>query len=342
VTSYGSKKIVALLNDDVRDVQWIKESVQAAIDLELSTIPPYLCALWSIETTGVVRDVVLQVVRDEMGHLGLMCNLLKGLGVSPQIVAAVPKYPGPLPGGVRPDLTIYLSGLTQDFVRDVMMQIEKPETPITVEALGPFPSIGRFYEALAAALDDQKPPLTTAGQLTSSFGVSVLKTIDDALKAIERIREQGEGTSTTATSGGKLAHYYRFEQISLGQTIIENPPGKLTKGPPPIPFPTTLPMGKVPFGGWPDRDPDRKGTLKAFNDLYRSVLTDLEKAWGAEGKPALTRAIETMLKMEGPAKALMNVKLPSGTENYGPDFVINSAAPVTSVSGRDSFAPRSS
>lgn len=323
MTSYGSQKIVALLQDTVRDISWIKESAQAAIDLELSTIPPYLCALWSIETAGTVQDIVRQVVRDEMGHLGLMCNLLKGLGVSPQIVAAVPKYPGPLPGGVRPDLTIYLSGLTQDFVRDVMMQIEKPETPIPVKALvQAFPSIGRFYEALAAALQDTKPPLTTAGQLTSSFGVSALTTIDDALKAIERIREQGEGTSTTATFGGKLAHYYRFEQISLGQTITENPPGKLTQGPPSIPFPTTLPMGKVPFGGWPDRDPDRKGTLKAFNDLYRSVLTDLEKAWDAEGKPALTRAIGTMLDMEGPAKTLMNVKQPSGIENYGPDFVI--------------------
>lgn len=323
MTSYGSQKIVALLQNPVRDIPWIKESVQAAIDLELSTIPPYLCALWSIQTAGPVQKIIREVVRDEMGHLGLMCNLLKGLGESPQIVAAVPKYPGPLPGGVRPDLTIYLSGLTQDFVRDVMMQIEKPETPIPAKALvQAFPSIGRFYEALAAALQDQKPPLTTTGQLTSPFGVSVLAAIDDALKAIERIREQGEGTSTTATFGGKLAHYYRFEQISLGQTIIENPPGKLTPGPPPIPFPTTLPMGKVPFGGWPNRDPDGKGTLKAFNDLYRSLLTDLEKAWGAEGQAALGRAVGTMLRMEGPATTLMNVKQPSGTENYGPDFVI--------------------
>lgn len=323
MTSYGSQKIVALLKRTVRDVEWIKESVQAAIDLELSTIPPYLCALWSIETAGTVQDIIVHVVRDEMGHLGLMCNLLKGLGVSPQIIAAVPKYPGPLPGGVRPDLTIYLSGLTQDFVRDVMMQIEKPETPIPVEALAEtFPSIGRFYEALAAALQDQKPPLTTTGQLTSAFGVKVLTTIDDALKAIERIREQGEGTSMTATFEGQLAHYYRFEQISFGQTITENPPGKLTQGPPPVPFPTTLRMGKVPFGGWPNRDPDGKGTLKTFNDLYRSVLTDLEKAWGAEGKPALSRAIETMLNMEGPARMLMDVKQPSGIENYGPDFLI--------------------
>jgi hypothetical protein len=323
MTSYGSQKIVTLLNDTVRDIRWIKESVQAAVDLELSTIPPYLCALWSIQAAGTVENIVRQVVRDEMGHLGLMCNLLRGLGESPQIVAAVPKYPGPLPGGVRPDLIVYLSSLTPAFVRDVMMEIEKPETPIPVKALvQTFPSIGKFYEALAAALQDQQPPLTTTGQLTSSFGVSVLATIDDALKAIDRIRQQGEGTSTTATFQGKLAHYYRFEQISLGQTITENPPGKLTPGPPPVPFPATFRMGKVPFGGWPNRDPDGKGTLKAFNDLYRSVLTDLEKAWGAEGMDALERARDTMLEMEGPAKTLMDVKQPNGTENYGPDFII--------------------
>ncbi|MFJ8780898.1 hypothetical protein [Streptomyces sp. NPDC102476] len=36
-------------------------------------------------------------------------------------------YPGPLSGGVRPGVTVYLSGLTRTFVHDVMMAIEAPE-----------------------------------------------------------------------------------------------------------------------------------------------------------------------------------------------------------------------
>jgi len=326
MTSYGSQKIVNLMRRTMHDAAWIKEAVQAAIDLELSTIPPYLCALWSIEDAGTALTTVRAVVHDEMGHLGLMCNLLKGLGVAPQIVGAVPRYPGPLPGGVRPELTVYLSGMTKQFVLEVMMGIEKPEKPIpvTLALRETFPSIGKFYEAIAAALPAQKPPLTlsAAGQLNSAFGVHPITTIDDAVKSIDHIRGQGEGTTTSATFGGQLAHFYRFEEIFIGKKLVETTPGKLTQTDIDVAFPRTLPMGRVPFGGWPSRDPDGKGTLLAFNNLYRSVLQDLEAAWGAGGPSALGRAISTMTLMAVPAKTLMNVKQPTGTENYGPDFLI--------------------
>ena len=40
--------------------------------------------------------------------MGLACNMLTTIGGTPQIntPAAVPKYPGHLPGGVRPHLTV--------------------------------------------------------------------------------------------------------------------------------------------------------------------------------------------------------------------------------------------
>jgi len=46
-----------------------------------------------------------------MFHLGLACNILSAIGGTPQILAAVPTYPGPLPGDVRPQLTVYLGTL---------------------------------------------------------------------------------------------------------------------------------------------------------------------------------------------------------------------------------------
>ena len=128
-----SMKIVELMQAPTHDLAWIREAAQAAIELELSTIPPYLCALWSIDESGTVAEGLIRtIVLDEMGHMGLMCNLLKGLGVSPKIVTGVPKYPGPLPGGVRPELTVYLSGLNRDFLYDVLMAIEKPEKPLAL------------------------------------------------------------------------------------------------------------------------------------------------------------------------------------------------------------------
>src|SRR3954447_18309533 len=31
------------------DLEWLKSSLQAAVELEMATIPPYLCAMWSIK-----------------------------------------------------------------------------------------------------------------------------------------------------------------------------------------------------------------------------------------------------------------------------------------------------
>src|ERR1700680_1404705 len=36
-----------------RDLQWLKDGLQGAIELELSTLPPYLCGMWSIQDISV-------------------------------------------------------------------------------------------------------------------------------------------------------------------------------------------------------------------------------------------------------------------------------------------------
>ncbi|MFD9499908.1 ferritin-like domain-containing protein [Streptomyces sp. NPDC060035] len=47
---YESNKIVILIDESAeeRNAQWLKGSFQQAVLLELATIPPYLCGLWSI------------------------------------------------------------------------------------------------------------------------------------------------------------------------------------------------------------------------------------------------------------------------------------------------------
>ena len=69
-----------------RDVDWLQTSLQMAVELELSTIPPYLCGLWSIVTpSGPVHDNITSIVLEEMGHMGLACNMLTTIGGTPQI-----------------------------------------------------------------------------------------------------------------------------------------------------------------------------------------------------------------------------------------------------------------
>jgi rubrerythrin len=144
-----SNKIIKLMQvpEPVRDISWLEQSLQAAVELELSTLPPYLCGAWSVkDTTSDVYKIVLGVALEEMGHMGLACNMLTTIGGTPQISTSVPTYPGPLPGGVSPDLTVYLAGLSIDYLQNVYMQIEYPEGgPIARAAAGEtYPTIGAF------------------------------------------------------------------------------------------------------------------------------------------------------------------------------------------------------
>jgi rubrerythrin len=311
-------RIAELMDAEVHDTDWIKKALQAAIELELATIPPYLCTLWSIDGGGTAAGLIRDIVRDEMGHMGLMCNLLRGLGESPKIVA--PKYPGQLPGGVRPELNVYLSGLTRDSLHDVLMEIEKPEKPLAfVEET--FTSIGKFYEAISDALVKESPTISTTGQMTEDrVGVEALPDITKAADAIRKIRGQGEGTTVSAKFNGTLAHYYKFGEIYHGHKLVDGPPPTFTGAE--VPFPKTFPMAKVPYGGWPNRDPDGKGTLKAFNDLYSSVLKNLELAWGAGGATSLGAAVDAMGDMKDLAKTLMQIPRGTCDGNYGPDFIV--------------------
>lgn len=80
------RKIVTLMavQPPQRDPQWLKDSLQAAVELELSTLPPYLCGMWSIHDATVspgldVYRLIDSVVREEMTHMGLVCNLLTAI-----------------------------------------------------------------------------------------------------------------------------------------------------------------------------------------------------------------------------------------------------------------------
>ena len=60
------------------------EMVRCAIKLEHATLPPYLTALWSIkDKRHPAYKILRSVVYEEMGHLGIVCNLLTTIGGVP-------------------------------------------------------------------------------------------------------------------------------------------------------------------------------------------------------------------------------------------------------------------
>jgi hypothetical protein len=67
-------------------VEWLRESLQAAIELEFATVLVYLCGMWSIkDQSNPVSRTIRSVLIDEMFHMGLACNMLTTIRGSPEI-----------------------------------------------------------------------------------------------------------------------------------------------------------------------------------------------------------------------------------------------------------------
>ncbi len=75
--------------------------LQAAVEIELLVIPPYLAALYSLHpaTNSEASAIIRSVVVEEMLHLILAANVLNAVGGRPTVVDPrwVPKYPAKIP-----------------------------------------------------------------------------------------------------------------------------------------------------------------------------------------------------------------------------------------------------
>jgi hypothetical protein len=65
----------------------LRRHLQWAIELEHATIPPYLCALYSLDPARnpEAAQVVGTVLAEEMIHLALAANLLNAVGGAPKL-----------------------------------------------------------------------------------------------------------------------------------------------------------------------------------------------------------------------------------------------------------------
>ncbi|MGW6919244.1 ferritin-like domain-containing protein [Kitasatospora sp. NPDC054939] len=346
ILDYGSDAIVQLMNIAEEDwtEQELKEALQRAIMLELSTIPPYATALWSItdpDNSKPVRRTIREIVFDEMSHFGLVCNMLTTIGgtvvlTDPQ---TVPKYPGQLPGGVNPGLEVFLSGLTRDSAA-LFADIEKPEHPLAFAADGN--TIGAFYQRIADVFPSFAHLITGERQvdfpLSSGHGagndIVPMNTVDDVLAAIHVIQTQGEGTEVSPENPfpgapGELAHYYAFKEIAVGRKLVrDDRTGKFEFTGPDVPLPDTSPVARVPAGGWansPGNEPDQTtaALLREFNQHYSDMLRTLQDAWGAGGPGEIGPAIGQMGLMRRAAQKVNAVKLPADPRfTYGPEWLL--------------------
>src|SRR6476619_5041923 len=100
--------------DPAPTLAWLQEALQSAIELEFFTISPYLFAMWSVkDERHFVARTLREIIYEEMQHMALACNLLLAVGGAPQIKRAAPRYPSAMPGGVKPNLTVWLARLCE-------------------------------------------------------------------------------------------------------------------------------------------------------------------------------------------------------------------------------------
>ena len=71
----------------IATLESLREHLQWAIELEHATLPPYMCALYSLDArrNPDATEVVCTVLVEEMLHMALSANLLNAVGGHPRV-----------------------------------------------------------------------------------------------------------------------------------------------------------------------------------------------------------------------------------------------------------------
>lgn len=261
----------------------LRAHLELAICVELSTIPPYLYAMYSIEDIASQAALLIRsIVAEEMLHAALITNLLLAVGGTPKYGggAYIPDYPMELPHH-RPALRLDLAPCSPEIIRHVFMRIEQPEAYGAPPEPDEFESLGQFYHALEtgiehvaenfdlfadpqveAQMSDPAFYSAIAFDAEDSGGLMLIDDLESAVAAIEVIIHQGEGLSHDRWADPdhkELTHFHKLVQIDDG----------------------TSPLGKVlPLRTNPktaDYPEDIRAVSDLFNALYRALYLILER-----------------------------------------------------------------
>lgn len=203
----------------IADLDELREHLQYAVGVELTTIPAYLCALYTIDegTNTAAYEVIQSVVLEEMLHMALAANVLNGIGGVP---STGPVGDGPSPVPVYPTKVPFIDRIPEIHLQrfspealDEFLAIEYPDDGSETSADGQqYGSIGAFYEAITAGLEQHCPASVFDDARKSRAGCQLgtdqyyggagtlieVTTLETALEAVEEIVREGEGAASAA------------------------------------------------------------------------------------------------------------------------------------------------
>jgi hypothetical protein len=350
---------VTLSTTGIATLEDLRTHLQWAIELEHSTLPPYFCALYSIDPTrnAEAAQVVGGVFVEEMLHLLLAANLLNAVGDDPVLDAPhlLPSYPHPLPhsdGSVRVELAPFGPEALELFLR-----IEQPARADARAQADGYTTIGQFYAAiedglrgLCATLGEEAVFCGDPGRQVRDVHLSqgggrvvAVQDLASALDALGEIVEQGEGAARTDVWDGdrdvfhpereEVAHYFRFVELKegrrfrAGDTPQSGPTGEALA----VDLAGVLPMRPNPRTADHAPGSDVRLAQEEFNRTYCALLHELEAAF--TGSPARLGAAIGMMYARAGADADADAQR-RRPDDRGPHLRVRTAE-VGGARGRD-------
>jgi hypothetical protein len=258
----------------------LRDHLRIAMRLELSTVPLYLYALYSIEDPACeAAQLIRSIVAEEMLHFALVANLMLAVGGEPGLDDPTlrPAYPSFLANHVPP-LVLNLAPATPEQIRTTFLVIEQPDPPGSPTEPGVYDSLGEFYAAIGVAIErfgadpafglfarpqterqlsDPRFYGAVAFNAESTGDLMLVDGIAAARAAIEVIVHQGEGLSDDLwvdAEHQELTHFAKFRRIADGTSPI----GGLR------------PLPVNPRGA--DYPPDAQRLSDLFNAVYAAMF----------------------------------------------------------------------
>lgn len=308
-------------------------NLQLGLAIELSVLPPYLYALWSIKDASEgacqaaiqAADSIRAVAYEEMLHAALVANILGAMGAEPQVTGHLMTYPGELPGHVTTGpyhYTVGLRPLSADAITTFKLIERPPWIPVKALASTGWITIHDFYESVRKQLK-ARPAASFRGAHQLRRGdnpgpgrMIEVDSLETALIAIATILDQGEGHKPKAPTDPpdlmdddhEMAHYEQFAMIGsyFDAKLIE-----------------------------PDRDlhpvvadPDQstysdaqRAADNAFNAAYTDLLDSLQRVWTDDRPRIFGEPTDQMRRLEHLAAELRALgPVGSGTSVAGPTF----------------------
>lgn len=217
---------------------YVRSLMQQAIEVEHSTIPLYLSAMWSIVNNSAdVTQTIHSVVIEEMLHMTIAANVLNAIGGAPMIDSPtfIPVFPLALP---LTNVSVGISPLSKTTLQNFMLIEATTHDDRSIGAA--YSYVLSLLQALCEeygedAIFTGDPSLQV---MASTFGqpaqtANKVTGLADAISALLGVAEQGGGcpvtgkewlwprvsniSSTNGPLGGLYSHWARFASAHAGR-----------------------------------------------------------------------------------------------------------------------------